>query len=142
MKFPSNAEGAMGVLADRIRQARRIANLSQAELAESLDVASSAVAQWESPNGTTPRIERIQALATAVGVSVQWLLTGRSDESRRYRALDEEIPAMTPDSFARDIDEEVLLKQFRRMPARARGLFMSLLVEFGRGAVDSTCRDE
>jgi transcriptional regulator with XRE-family HTH domain len=130
MKFLSNAEGSSGLLADRIRQARRAAKLSQAELAETLEVASSAVAQWESPNGTTPRIEKFPALADAIGVSADWLLTGRS-EKRRQRIVDEHLPAITPDSFARDVDEELLLKQFRRLPIRTRRLFMGLLAEFG-----------
>jgi len=131
MKFLSSAEGTAGLLADRIRQARRAARLSQADLADSLEVASSAVAQWESPNGTTPRIEKFPALAAAVGVSVDWLLTGRSDKRRPHRGADENLPAITPDSFARDMDEEILLKQFRRLPARVRSLFMGLLLEFG-----------
>jgi transcriptional regulator with XRE-family HTH domain len=130
MKFLSNAEGSSGLLADRIRQARRAAKLSQAELAETLEVASSAVAQWENPNGTTPRIEKFPALADAIGVSAAWLLTGRS-EKRRQRIVDEHLPAITPDSFARDVDEELLLKQFRRLPVRTRRLFMGLLTEFG-----------
>jgi transcriptional regulator with XRE-family HTH domain len=130
MKLLSNAEGSSGLLADRIRQARRAAKLSQAELAETLEVASSAVAQWESPNGTTPRIEKFPALADAIGVSADWLLTGRS-EKRRQRIVDEHLPAITPDSFARDVDEELLLKQFRRLPIRTRRLFMGLLAEFG-----------
>jgi transcriptional regulator with XRE-family HTH domain len=129
MQFLSTAEGPVGLLADRIRQARRAAKLSQADLADSLEVASSAVAQWESPNGTTPRIEKFPALADAVGVSVDWLLTGRSDK-RRQGVIDEHPSAITPDSFARDIDEELLLKQFRRLPVRLRRLFMGLLAEF------------
>ena len=130
MQFLSNAEGSAGLLADRIRQARRAAKLSQASLADTLEVASSAVAQWESPNGTTPRIEKFPALADAVGVSVDWLLTGRSDK-RRQRAIEEHSPAITPDSFARDMDEELLLKQFRRLPVRLRRMILSLLAEFG-----------
>ena len=130
MKSLSNANGPMNALADRIRAARRAAQMSQAELAEGLNVAASAVAQWESAHGTTPRIEKIPALASAMGVSVDWLMTGRGDK-RRPRAFDEATPAITADSFARDIDEEILLKQFRRLPQRARDLFMNLLTEFG-----------
>ncbi|HXR64165.1 MAG TPA: hypothetical protein VN720_11555, partial [Rudaea sp.] len=80
--------------------------------------------------GTTPRIEKFPALADAIGVSAAWLLTGRS-EKRRQRIVDEHLPAITPDSFARDVDEELLLKQFRRLPVRTRRLFMGLLTEFG-----------
>jgi transcriptional regulator with XRE-family HTH domain len=132
MKSLSNANGHKGVLADRIRMARRSAKLSQSELAETLNVASSAVAQWENPRGTSPRIEKFSALADAIGVSVEWLLTG-SGERRRHRHADEhqhhQQHAITPDSFARDTHEELLLKQFRRLPARKRDVFMGLLVE-------------
>ena len=128
MKSLSNAEGS-AVLADRIRLARRFAKLSQAELAGRLDVAPSAVAQWESPHGTRPRIEKFSALAAAMGVPVDWLLTGRGNRSRA-RPVDDHTPAITPDSFARDDDEELLLKQFRRLPTRRRNVFMQLLAEF------------
>ena len=132
MKSLSNANGRSGVLADRIRMARRSAKLSQSELAETLNVASSAVAQWENPRGTSPRIEKFPALADAVGVSVEWLLTGSGDR-QRHRHADEHHHqhAITPDSFARDTHEEVLLKQFRRLPARKRDAFIGLLVELG-----------
>ena len=130
MKSISSANGPMNALADRIRAARRAAQMSQAELAVSLNVASSAVAQWESVNGTSPRIEKFPALASAMGVSVDWLLTGRGDK-RRQRHFDESAPAITPDSFARDIDEELVLKQFRRLQPRARELFLGLLTELG-----------
>src|ERR1700757_1858759 len=119
MKSVSIPNGPLSALADRIRAARRAAQMSQAELAENLHVASSAVAQWEAANGTSPRIEKFPALASAMGVSVDWLLTGRGDQ-RRPRHFDEGAPAITPDSFARDIDEELLLKQFRRLQPRAR----------------------
>ena len=33
-------------------------------------------------NGTSPRIEKFPALASAMGVSVDWLLTGRGDKRR------------------------------------------------------------
>ena len=130
MKSVSNADGPLSILANRIRFARRTARLSQSELADSMKVASSAVAQWESTNGTTPRIEKFPALAAAVGVSVDWLLTGRGDR-RRQRSFDEAAPAVTTESFAHDIDEELVLKQFRRLQPRARELFLGLLTELG-----------
>ena len=133
MKSHSNADGRQSVghvIADRIRMARRSARLSQAELAERLNVASSAVAQWEGPRGTTPRIEKLPVIAAALGVSVEWLLTGR-EERHHARNGDGHTPALTPDAFARDCDEEMVLRQFRRLPARTRGLFLGLLNEFG-----------
>lgn len=130
MKFVSNADGPLSILANRIRFARRAARLSQSELADSLKVASSAVAQWESSNGTTPRIEKFPALASAMGVSIDWLLTGRGDR-RRQRSFEEVAPAVTTESFAHDVDEEIVLKEFRRLQPRARELFLGLLAELG-----------
>ena len=74
-----------------------------------------------------PRIDKLPAIATALGVSVEWLLTGRGDQ----RPADAHTPALTPDAFARDCDEEMMLRQFRRLPARTRGVFLGLLNEFG-----------
>ena len=129
MKSLSAADG--GKLADRIRIARRSARLSQAQLADRLNVASSAVAQWEGPNGTMPRIDKLPSIATAVGVSVEWLLTG-TGAKRHARHAAEETPAMTLDSFAHDTDEELLLRQFRRLTVRARGVIIGLLNEFAQ----------
>jgi transcriptional regulator with XRE-family HTH domain len=126
MKSLRGADG--GKLADRIRIARRSARLSQAQLAVSLSVASSAVAQWESPNGTTPRLDKLPAIAAAVGVNVEWLLTG-AGAKRRSKTDEAETPALALDSFARDTDEELLLRQFRRLPVRTRGVFIGLLNE-------------
>jgi len=33
------------------------------------------------------------------------------------------------ETFARDTDEELLLKQFRRLPSRARGVVMGVINE-------------
>jgi transcriptional regulator with XRE-family HTH domain len=129
MKSLSNTDGR--VLADRLRQARRAARLSQAQLAQGLGVASSAVAQWESPTGTKPRLEKLPGIAAAVGVTVEWLLTGQARPQEAAPTIDAGEPAIAPDSFARDMDEEMLLRQFRRLPQRTRGLFIGLLGEFG-----------
>lgn len=126
MKSLSNADG--GNFADRLRIARRSAHLSQAQLAKRLNVASSAAAQWESPNGTMPRIDKLPALAAALAVNVEWLITGTGGK-RKMRADSSETPAVSLETFARDIDEELLLKQFRRLPSRVRSVVMGLLNE-------------
>ena len=60
---------------DRIREAREQAGISQTELARLLGVTRSACSQWESPQGTAPRRERLEQLATLLGVSYEWLAT-------------------------------------------------------------------
>lgn len=67
----------------RIRTARREAGLSQSQLAELMKVTRSACSQWEQPNGTAPRGSRLQRLATLLGVSVEWLATGRGTDGSR-----------------------------------------------------------
>ena len=64
----------------------------------------------------------------AVGVNVEWLLTG-AGAKRRSKTKEAETPALALDSFARDTDEELLLRQFRRLPVRTRGVFIGLLNE-------------
>ena len=62
---------------DRIREAREQAGVSQTELARLLGVTRSACSQWESATGTAPRRERLEQLAQLLGVSFEWLATGR-----------------------------------------------------------------
>ena len=75
-----------------------------------------------------PRIDKLPAIAAALGVNVEWLITGHASK-RRTRAELDETPAVSLDTFARDTDEELLLKQFRRLPARVRSVVMGLLNE-------------
>lgn len=74
-------------IAARIRKARLEAGFSQSHLADLMGVTRSACSQWEQPDGTSPRGARLQRLATVLGVSVEWLATGR-DDARDARAAD------------------------------------------------------
>lgn len=58
-----------------IRQLREGKHLTQAQLAELLDVSSKTVSKWETAKGL-PDISLIQSLASALGVSVMELLSG------------------------------------------------------------------
>lgn len=58
-----------------IRQLREGKHLTQAQLAELLDVSSKTVSKWETAKGL-PDISLIQPLASALGVSVMELLSG------------------------------------------------------------------
>lgn len=129
MKKLSDTKIAVRELPDRIRLARRSAKLSQDALAKRLDVAASAVAQWENPRGTTPRLDKFAAIAAMTGVSVEWLMTGRGDTRRIGTRGEEGVPAITPDSIARDMTEEQLLEQFRRLSSRSRQLVVELIGE-------------
>lgn len=62
----------------RIRAAREQLGLSQAQLARTLGITRSACSQWEASDGTAPKRERLEQIAQLLGVSYEWLATGRS----------------------------------------------------------------
>ena len=88
---------------ERIRRARRRAGLSQAGLAELVNVQRSAVSNWESANGVLPNMQNLLAVAKACRVSLEWLGTGRGGISTDPDALDD-VPAA--DAELVDVEEE------------------------------------
>lgn len=76
-------------IGDRITKAREVARLNQSELARLMSVTPQAVQKWEAGE-TVPRGQRIQKLATALGVSVAYLVSGDDsgdDESKGIRLV-------------------------------------------------------
>jgi transcriptional regulator with XRE-family HTH domain len=78
-------------LGDRIRKARRQAEMSQQELADAINVKVGSVSSWEA-DSATPRhaFEVIAAIAKATDVSVVWLAgldDGGTMDSHRYPVL-------------------------------------------------------
>lgn len=69
----------MGTLHDRIRQARKHARFTQAELASRVGVVQAAVASWERPGGNETDLERLRKIAHVTGVQEQWLTTGKGE---------------------------------------------------------------
>lgn len=67
----------MKTATNRVRQARRLANLSQQELAMKVGVHRSAVAQWEQAGGCHPTVENLTRIAAVTTVQFEWLATGR-----------------------------------------------------------------
>ena len=67
----------MSKLYQRVREARKLVDLSQEELAGELEVSRSAVAQWEMTRGTAPSVENLIALARRSGMAFEYLTTGR-----------------------------------------------------------------
>ena len=115
-----------GPLSSRIRHARRLSGLTQANLAKAVNVGPSAVAQWELPNGTSPTIEHLAKIAVVSSVAFEWLATGRGSV-----ALDaHETPVVDASSFAMDHVEDRLLVAFRRVPSRKRETFVRWVEEF------------
>jgi transcriptional regulator with XRE-family HTH domain len=109
---------------DRIREARDQAGISQTELARLLGVTRSACSQWESSGGTAPRRDRLEQLAGLLGVSFEWLATGRgADGSQTDKVA--EVPAGY--ATALPSDQRELLERYRRLTARQRIAVLNLI---------------
>jgi transcriptional regulator with XRE-family HTH domain len=98
----------------RIRETRRIANISRAELARRIGVKPSAAAQWEYDDGTAPTVSNLIKIAVATAVSFEWLATGRGPA--RDNNGHHETPAIQQEAFAHTLFEEQLLILAREMP--------------------------
>lgn len=61
----------------RIREARLAAGLAQTKLAVAAGVNQATLSRWE--RGAIPVAEEIGAIASACGVSVQWIMTGAEE---------------------------------------------------------------
>ena len=116
-------------IALRIRSARRAARMTQGELASVLCVTRSAVAQWESPNGSAPSTSSFAGLSAALGCSFEWLATGRGPRfpvRRDAAAAADDSEAVQRRHFARDDDEEQLIESFRTLDEFDRVAILAL----------------
>lgn len=96
----------MVTLPMRIRRARSLSRITQAELARRLDVKRSAVSQWESAHGTTPSVPHLIRIAVETGTCFEWLATGRG-----------------PSRLEHDVSDALVLKDFAQDELESRGLF-------------------
>lgn len=100
----------MGIQHNRIRQARRLAKLSQQSLAQLVGVHRSAVAQWETAGGCHPTVVNLARIALATSVQFEWLATGRgrmcfqSDIGR----TDESVTVLFTHSAQTEVEARVL----------------------------------
>lgn len=70
----------MTTLHERIRAQRKLAGLTQVELAKTVGVARVSLTQWENGD-TSPKGENLLKLAKALNTSPDWLVTGKGDPS-------------------------------------------------------------
>ncbi len=102
--------------ANRIRQARRHAGMSQSGLAGHVGVHRSAVAKWEQPRGCLPTVEHFARIALSTSVSFEWLTTGRGRMAYLSDILPgEETPVVLVDHSAQSETEVRALTAMRRL---------------------------
>lgn len=105
----------MSLLAQRIRQARRSASLTQAQLAGKVQVDRSAVAQWERKEGSHPSAENLIKIALVTETNFDWLATGRG---KSHVEEAEQVSALVLRHFAQTDLEERILLAFRNASIR------------------------
>lgn len=104
------------LLADRIRKARRVAGLSQAQAAKILAVHRGTFGHWERGAGHVPSSANLMSLAVLMAVPYEWLATGRG----AMQLSSDDVPVVRLDCVALSEDEEQLLLAFRNLPWQRR----------------------
>ncbi|WP_063354356.1 helix-turn-helix domain-containing protein [Acetobacter oryzifermentans] len=105
---PTSKAIAMG---QRMRTQRELLGFTQAKLASIIGVSENAITQYESGR-SSPRRERLAALAQALGKSIGWLLTGNEPE--------EEVKAQT-------VAEKDILKAVRDLPPEQQDFILKMV---------------
>ena len=115
---------------ERIKEARKALGWSQADLARRMFVTQPSVADWESGR-KAPHTKNLARLAVMLGVSMEWLSTGRGEMH----------PSSTPGSREAATDDWILPEERRLLssyPASNRNSgrrcwgFWSLWSRFGQ----------
>jgi transcriptional regulator with XRE-family HTH domain len=122
----------MSELSFRVRQARRRSCMSQSDLGTAIGVNRSAVAQWESRDGSRPTSENLSRIAVITSVQFEWLATGRGrmlpegqDES--------EVSALMLRIHAHDEVEERILTALRKLEYWQSVVIADMVEGFSRG---------
>lgn len=123
----------MTTIGTRIKSARRDANISQEELARRVGVSQGAIGHLES--GRTRNTHLLVRIASALGVSAEWLETGA--EMANKQALGESELALAPTD-----DELALVPQLDIAAACGEGTFVDhTVVKGGLAFKRSSLRD-
>lgn len=114
----------MSSMSTRLRRARRVAKLSQSQLAARLGIQRSAVAQWEQLHGTSPSVDHLAHVAVITGMCFEWLATGRGHPQPAAGEFEE---AVTLSDFAQNEVESQALEFMRRLSPKQQQVACSML---------------
>ena len=106
----------------RIKETRIEMGWSQAELARRMFVAQSSVADWESGR-KAPHTKNLVRLAIVLGVSFEWLTTGRGE---MHSAATQSARESSPDDWMRP-EERRLLGEYARLKPKQRTALLGFL---------------
>ncbi len=91
-----------------------------------LGITRSACSQWESARGTAPRRERLEQLANLLGVSYEWLATGRKPKEGKTAFMVKEGIVPSYRAVMTD-DQEELLKLYNALSVKMRKALLEFL---------------
>lgn len=118
---------AVMTVGERIRQARKAAGRTQRQLGEAVDTDSITISRYERGDIKDPGSGVLRAIADELGVSVEWLMTGREQgpptERRAAPAPQgwEDFRARRPDLIAKFPEDELAeIRDFAARYHRAR----------------------
>lgn len=94
-------------IADRLRESRSLAGLSQGQIARLADTTKQSISEWERGQ-RTPGVDVLARLAGYYGVSLDWLATGR--EAPLPAGLGADLAKLAPD------DRAAVERLVRRLP--------------------------
>ena len=109
----------MKSLATRISKARLAKNLSKKQLADKLGVSSSAISQYESSSyfQTEPSVKNLIKLSKILGVSAEWLMTGRGMQEIESFLINEKISYLSDKKvITLSEQEKEILIIFEKLP--------------------------
>jgi transcriptional regulator with XRE-family HTH domain len=118
----------MHSMATRIRRARIGARMTQTALATAVGVRRSAVAQWESIDGTTPSTEHLAENAIKTSVQFEWLATGRGPSQLNDVAM---MEAAIMADIAENELESRMLELMRRLSRRKQEMACEMIELLG-----------
>jgi transcriptional regulator with XRE-family HTH domain len=113
---------------ERIRLARRAADMSQNQLAQAVGVQRSAVSHWEAPLGKNPSVSHLREIALVTGTQFEWLATGRG-EMPLSKDMQLDSIATAEALLIEDPLEFRLVEAFRAAPLRTRLSLLEVMEE-------------
>ena len=112
-------------LHSRIATARRLAGLSQVELARQMGIHRSAVTHWESSKGRNPTMAHLRHIAEVTQVMFEWLATGRGPMSLTESVRLDSVPAAEA-VLVYEPAEMRLMQAFRDAPVKGQIALLEL----------------